>query len=81
MDSEERKNLAMQLAHGSFGDLNALSIAHELRKYLETMKDEGTEIDSGGLDGEGDLWVKIGGIEYYINIKKSGNQKAKEARQ
>jgi hypothetical protein len=47
------------------------TLATELRAFLQTVKDEGTNIDSGSGDGCADLWVTIGGIEYYISIAPS----------
>ena len=52
-------------------DKGPLSLAHELRQFLKSVADEGTSIDSGGMDGAADLWVKIGGVEYYIAISRS----------
>jgi len=45
-----------------------LSLAHELREFLKSVVDEGTNIDSGGGDGVADLWPVIGGVEYHIAI-------------
>ena len=45
-----------------------LSLAHELRELLKPVVDEGTNIDSGGGDGIGDLWPIIGGVEYHVAI-------------
>ena len=49
-------------------DKGPISLAHELREFLKSVVDEGTNIDSGGGDGVADLWPKIGGIEYHIAI-------------
>jgi hypothetical protein len=46
------------------------SLALEIREFLQSIKDEGTAIDSGGGLGSADLWVKIQGDEYYISISK-----------
>lgn len=50
-------------------DRRALSLAHELRRMMLPMVDEGTSIDSGGGDGDADLWPVIGGVEMHINIR------------
>lgn len=55
-------------------DKGPLSLAHEIRQFLKSVADEGTSIDSGGGDGCADLWVQIGGIEYYIAIARSKAQ-------
>ena len=61
-------------------DKRPISLVHEIMRFLENVKDEGTSIDSG-TDGEsGDLWVKIQGVEYWINIRKSNNQLVKEGK-
>jgi len=60
---------------------DAASVAHEIMTFLEGVKDQGTEIDTGSGMDESDLWVKIGGIEWFITIKKSNAQKAKERNQ
>lgn len=52
-------------------DRKPFSLATEVREFLQTVKDEGTNIDSGCGDGFADLWVTMGGIEYYIAIKPS----------
>ena len=57
---------------------DAVTMAHELVALLEPIKDHGTEIDTGGGMGEADLWVKIGGVEWFITVRKSNNQIAKE---
>ena len=36
-------------------------------------------IDSGGSADNCDLWVPIGGVEYYVNIRKSNAQIARDA--
>jgi hypothetical protein len=61
-------------------DRKPLSIAHEIRTFLDSVKDQGTEIDSGTDGVCGDLWVTIQGIEYIISVKKSNAQLAKEGK-
>jgi len=53
-------------------------VLSEIRGFLGSIKDEGTEIDSGFGMGAGDLWVTIGGVEYILTLKKSNAQTAKE---
>ncbi len=50
-------------------DFNAYSLARELKEMLNSIKDEGTAIDSGGGAGGADLWVKVQGVEYAITIR------------
>ena len=55
-------------------------LAHEMRAFLQSIKDEGTSIDSGTDGRSGDLWLTIQGVEWYINIRKSNNQLLKEGK-
>lgn len=57
---------------------NAATVAHEIMNFLDTVKDQGSEIDTGSGMNESDLWVSIGGIEWIITIKKSNAQLRKE---
>lgn len=61
-------------------DKAPVALAHEIRGFLESVKDEGSSIDSGTDGVSGDLWVTVQGIEYFINIKKSNGQLAKEGK-
>jgi hypothetical protein len=51
-----------------------LSLSKELSDFLQTVKDEGTHIDSGTDFRSRDLWVTVGGVEWRINIR--ANRKA-----
>jgi len=81
MTHDESDKRATQVANMIPDDWDGkpLGLAHEIREYLKTVVDEGTEIDSGGSDGTGDLWATVGGVEYIINIKKSNFQLRREA--
>ena len=48
-----------------------LTVRDEIRDLLESIKDEGTEIDGGAGLGSADLWIKIGGKEFYLTIGES----------
>lgn len=50
-------------------DVRPISLADELRKFLEPMVDAGTFIDTGSRNGFADLHPVIGGVEYHIQIK------------
>lgn len=52
-------------------DARPLSLAHEISGFLESIKDEGTHIDSGTDGVQGDLWVKVQGVEYFVSVKRS----------
>lgn len=56
----------------------AYTMMREIMDMLRPLLDEGTSIDTGlGSDG-GDMWLKIGGIEWLLTVRKSNNQLAKE---
>lgn len=59
-------------------NFEAGDVAAKIRTQLETIKDEGTKIDSGSGMGSSDIWVTIDGVEWYIEIKKSLKQLTKE---
>lgn len=70
-EAKPRIDAAEDIAAGLGWDRGARSLAHEIRTFLlASVADHGTAIDSGGGDGDADLWVKVGGVEYYIHIKK-----------
>lgn len=74
-DAENRVNEVEHIMAGLGWDRGAMSLAHEIRKFLLTsVADQGTGIDSGGSDDNADLWVKVGGVEYYIHIRHSNAQ-------
>lgn len=67
------------------------TLALEIKRLLQASKDEGTSIDSGtGLlwpwrapepvagHAEADLFVMLGGCEFYITVRKSNSQLLKE---
>jgi len=58
--------------------MQMLSLSKELSDFLQTVKDEGTDIDAGTDFRSRDLWVTIGGVEWRINIRAS--EKANAAR-
>lgn len=61
-------------------DQKPFGLAGEIRTFLGSVKDEGTEIDSGSGDGTADLWVTVQGVEYFISIRKSNNQLVREGK-
>ena len=61
-------------------DKRPVLLAEEISSFLESIKDEGTGIDSGTDGNSGDLWLTVQGVEYWINIRKSNNQLVKEGK-
>ena len=61
-------------------DKRPILLAEEVCNFLETVKDEGTQIDTGTDGQSGDLWLFVQGVEYWINIRKSNNQLVKEGK-
>jgi hypothetical protein len=61
-------------------DMAPILLAHEIRTFLQSIKDQDTQIDSGTDGASGDLWVTIQGVEWFISIRRSNNQLAKEGK-
>lgn len=68
-----------ELATEAGFDTDNLGIVSVLRALLNSVKDEGTGIDTGGGRDSADLWVTIANCEYFITVRKSNNQIAKES--
>lgn len=79
MSEQDRERKVIDMMPADW-DKNPVSIAYELKGFLRSIKDEGTEIDSGTNGITGDLWVTIQGVEYFISITKSAGQLAKEGK-
>lgn len=75
-DADKRVRQVMSIAPNEW-DQGPLVLAHEIREFLKSVVDEGTNIDSGGGDGTADLWPKVGGVEYFISIRRSNKQTGK----
>lgn len=61
-------------------DLEQMMVARDkIRTALEAITDTGSVIDSGAGMGSADLWPKIDGVEYYVEIRRSNAQQAKDA--
>lgn len=58
---------------------DAATTARKISDLLKSVKDKGTEIDTGTGMGGADLWITIGGVEWYITVQKSTNQLRKES--
>jgi hypothetical protein len=69
-DSDKRHSIVAHILPPEW-DQEPFSLAGEIRSHLMTVKDAGTEIDSGGGDGCADLWVTVQGVEYYVSVRKS----------
>jgi hypothetical protein len=61
-------------------DKGPMVLSTELRTFLKTLVDEGTNIDSGGGNGLADLHPIIGGIEYHIQITTTGPRSTRNKR-
>jgi hypothetical protein len=69
-DSDKRHSTVANLLPRDW-DTKPFTLATEIREFLSDICDEGTSIDSGSGDGCADLWVTMGGVEFYISIKPS----------
>lgn len=47
------------------------ALASEIRDFLKSVKDDGTQIDSGSGFGAADLWVTVDGQEYRVLVERS----------
>lgn len=56
-------------------DKSPFGLAGEVRRFLGSVADQGTAIDSGSGDGIADLWVTVQGVEYFISVRRSNRQK------
>jgi hypothetical protein len=75
---DERRRIARGVAPAHW-DLTPATFRDELRQVLRaTLADEGTGMDTGGGDGQADLWVTCGGVEFFITVKRSGAQLARD---
>lgn len=52
----------------------------KVRDALQTIADSGTDVDSGSGLGSVDFWFTMNGREYYIEVKPSNAQRAKDQR-
>jgi hypothetical protein len=59
-------------------DRRPFAVATEIRQLLNTIKDADTTIDSASGSDTAYLWVTIDGIEYYISIRRSNLQLARQ---
>ncbi|MCK1281495.1 hypothetical protein IVB46_40385 [Bradyrhizobium sp. 61] len=79
MSEQERMRKVMDMIPEGW-DKKPISLAYEIRDFLENVKDAGTSIDSGTDGSCGDLWVTIQGTEYFITMRKSNKQLAQEGK-
>lgn len=77
-DSDKRHRKVADMLPAEW-DRRPISLAGEIRSFLQSVKDHGTEIDSGSGNGNADLWVTVQGVEYYINVRPSNAQTARDA--
>lgn len=56
------------------------SVACELKSLMQGMIDNGSYIDTGVWAEGAHLWACIGGVEYFIEIKRSLSNKQQEVK-
>ncbi len=76
--TDDKDKEVFNLAAGAAFDTRAYTLALELKRLLEPMVDEGTNIDAGTGNGFADLWPKLGGVEFHIAVTLSRAQKESE---
>lgn len=57
-----------------------ISVSDFIRGHLEHIKDEGSAIDIGKGFGLRDLWVTIDGVEYFVTVRLSAVQEARNSK-
>lgn len=77
-EAAARMSKVMDVAPAEW-DRSAGGLAAELARLLGSVKDAGTNIDTAMGDGIGDFWVTVGSVEYFISIRRSNQQIAKES--
>lgn len=77
--SEKRHAQVVEMLPAEW-DQRPMSLAGEVRRFLASIKDTGTSIDSGSGDGCADLWVTVDGVEYFISMRRSNRQLAREGK-
>ena len=78
-DSDKRHSIVANLMPSDW-DQKPFTFMTELRQLLHTLKDEGTSIDSGCGPDYGDLWVTVGGVEFFVSARRSNKQLKSEGR-
>ena len=73
-DQKPRIDRAHQLAHAVGIHDETWSAMSIIRDALRPVVDEGTDIDSGGTSGLSYLHPVIGGVEFFVTIRKSRKQ-------
>lgn len=51
---------------------DAAQVRDLIREMMRSQVDEGTSMDGGGGFGSADLWLTIGGREFFVNVKPTG---------
>lgn len=77
MDEKQRVQEVRSLAQFAGWDTAHFDVSNVIRALLKSIIDQGTAIDSGGGPESSDLWFTIGGVEYYLNVRRS-NKEASE---
>ena len=61
-------------------DNGPISLVHEMCQLLKPIADQGTSMDTGTMDGEADMIISVGGVEYFIIVRRSNAQLAKDGK-
>lgn len=77
--SEDRKGIARAIRPPEW-DGSPAAMRDELATLLRrTMADEGSSMDTGTGPDSADLWVSVGGVEFFVTIKRSRSQERRDA--
>ena len=76
-DEQKRETEVVDLGLSVGFDMRPYSIVTEMKRLLAPIADEGSSMDSGTMDGEADLYLTVGGVEFFITVKLSNSYKAR----
>lgn len=77
-DEKDREKHVFEVASNAGFDMRPYSVVTELKRVLASLADHGTSMDSGTGSRSADLWLTIGGVEYFLTVRPSNNQLIKE---
>lgn len=49
--------------------MDAADVRDLIRDMMRSQVDEGSPMDTGGGCGAADLWLSLGGLEFYISVR------------
>jgi hypothetical protein len=81
MSAEDRKESergVVNIGVSQGFDMRPYSLVLEMKRLLAPIADQGSSMDSGTLDGLADMYLTVGGVEFFISVAPSKSQAAKD---